>query len=467
MPLLMLGLSHNTHAPVEVRERLAFTMPGALGAALTCLREALPREGNAMSNNAASAECLLLSTCNRTELYVSSPHDLSAEAMTGLLIAARHRAEGVNEGYAPIQPGEFAPYLEERRGHKAIEHLFRVASGLDSMVLGESDVVRQIKDAYARANEHDLCGPAMHALVHEALRVGKRARTETDLARGAFSIGHAAAQLAENIFGGLQGRTILLLGAGKMSETTARHLAASGASTVLVANRTFDRAARLAEQLGGRAIRYEEFGAHLARTDIVIASTAAPHYIVGRDTIEPVLRGRRARRPLFLIDIAVPRDIDPAVGELDDVFLYDIDDLQAVVDADVAERRQRAARAEALVQTEAMAFAARRRTQQAATPVVRDLRAKHRAIVDEEKERLRGRAAWTPEQWRAIEASLQAIENRTLHDPTVKIREYAAAIDDAEAVAKIETARELFGLTTGDAENDAALLAIDDEATVR
>ena len=163
--------------------------------------------------------------------------------------------------------------------------------------------------------------------------------------------------------------------------------------------------------------------------------------------------------PLFLIDIAVPRDIDPAVGALDDVFLYDIDDLQAVVDADIAERRQRAAHAEALVREEAIAFAARRRTQQAAAPVVRDLRAKHRAIVEDEKNRLRSRADWTPEQWRAIEATLQAIENKTLHEPTVKIREYAAAIDDAQAVAKIETARELFGLTAEDAkgrERDSA-----------
>jgi glutamyl-tRNA reductase len=431
----MVGLSHNTQAPVEVRERIAFTMPGALDRALGFLRQSL----------SPGEECLLLSTCNRTELYLSTPGDRSSNDLVDLLTTARRRAEPEETG--AVLPADLTRYIEEQRGHHATEHLFRVAAGLDSMVLGESDIVRQLKDAYARANDNDLCGPALHAAVHEALRVGKRARTETDLARGAFSIGHAAAQLAENIFGGLQGRTVLLLGAGKMSETTARHLAASGASTVLVANRTFDRAARLAELLNGRAIRYEEFATHLARTDIVIASTAAPHYVVDRAMVEPALKARRRRQPLFLIDIAVPRDIDPAVGELDDVFLYDIDDLQAVVDADRAERRQRGARAEALVHEEALAFAARLRTQQTATPIVSDLRAKHRAIRAEEMERLRTRLTWTPEQWQAIELTLQAIENKTLHDPTRKIREYAA-VGDSAADAKIETARELFGLTT-------------------
>ena len=425
----MVGLSHNTHAPVEVRERIAFTTPGALGSALAYLKASL----------GPGAECVLLSTCNRTELYVSSPVDLETDDLVGLLMGARRHAE-----LDPSAISELPPYLEERRGHRVIEHLFRVASGLDSMVLGETDIVRQLKEAYARAVDSDLCGAALNTLVHEALRVGKRARTETELARGAFSIGHAASQLAQNIFGSLQGRTILLLGAGKMSETTARHLAASGASQVLVANRTFDRAARLAEILNGHAIRYDEFSSHLVKADIVIASTAAPHPIVTREMIEPTLKGRR-RRPLFLIDIAVPRDIDPAVGDLPDVFLYDIDDLQAVVDADVAERRGRAARAEALVHEEAMAFAARRRSAGKAVPLVSGLRAKHRGIVADEKERLRLRSNWTPEQWRAIEAFAQSIENRTLHDPTLKIKEYAASGEDA-AAAKMETARELFGL---------------------
>jgi glutamyl-tRNA reductase len=425
----MIGLSHNTHAPVEVRERLAFTTPGALPGALQYLKRALGDD----------TEGVLLSTCNRTELYLSTNVEIETGDLIDLLVGARRSAEDGGNGI-----GDLPPYLEERRGHRVVEHLFRVASGLDSMVLGESDIVRQLRDAYARAIEHGLCGASLNALIHEALRVGKRARTETELARGAFSIGHAAAQLAQNIFGSLQGRTILLLGAGKMSEVTARHLAASGATSVLVANRTFDRAARIAELLNGRAIRYEDFATQLAKSDIVIASTAAPHPIVSREMIEPALKGRR-HRPLFLIDIAVPRDIEPGVGDLPDVFLYDIDDLQAVVDADAGERCQRAARAETLVREEAMAFAARQRSASRAVPLVSGLRAKYRSIVAEEKDRLLERTEWTLDQRQAIEAFAQSVENRTLHDPTLKIKEYAASGEEA-AEAKMETVRELFGL---------------------
>jgi glutamyl-tRNA reductase len=428
----MIGLSHNTHAPVEVRERLAFTMPGALPAALDYLKTVLAPSG---------AECVLLSTCNRTELYVAAPGDVSTDDLVGLLVGARRQAARDGASHTDLPP-----YLEERRGHRVIEHLFRVAAGLDSMVLGENDITRQIKTALSAAREHGACaGGTLFSLFHDALRVGKRARTETDLARGAFSIGHAAAQLAQNIFGSLQGRQVLLLGAGKMSETTARHLAASGASSVLVANRTFDRAARLAEALNGRAVRYDEFPAHLAKADIVIASTAAPHPVLHRETVEAVLKARR-HRPLFLIDIAVPRDIDADVGDLPDVFLYDIDDLQAVVDADLAERRQRAAQAETLVHDEAMQFAAKLRTAQAAVPLVSSVRAKQRAIIDEELERLRRQTEFSPEQWAAIEQFLRAVENKTLHNPTLKIKEYAAAGDAGDAEAKMETVRELFGL---------------------
>ena len=231
MPLVTIGLSHNTHAPVEVRERLAFTTPGALDHALAYLKDALN-----------GAEGVLLSTCNRTELYVAAPGELASDDLVSLLLDAHPDGATLRR--------DLPPYLEERRGHRAVEHLFRVASGLESMVLGETDIVRQVREAYARATEAHLCGPTLNPLFHEALRVGKRARTETDLARGAFSIGHAAAQLAQNIFGTLQGRTVLLLGAGAMSETTARHLSAAGATTILVANRTFDRAAHLAESLG-------------------------------------------------------------------------------------------------------------------------------------------------------------------------------------------------------------------------
>lgn len=423
MPLLMVGLSHRT-APVEVREQLAFTAPGALAPALAQLKSAL----------GVSAECVLLSTCNRTELYVSDAAARDAEELIALLAAARG---------LPAAP--FIPYREERRGHRAIEHLFRVAAGLESMILGEPDIVRQVKAAYAAAVEAGTVGPTLNPLFHKALAVAKRARTETQLGRGAFSVGHAAAGMAESIFGSLQNRAVLLLGAGKMSEATARHLASAGASSVLVANRTFDRAARLAEALGGRAIHYDQFPTHLAKADIVIASTAAPHPIVHRPLVAGVMKTRR-HRPLFLIDIAVPRDIDADVGQLDDVFLYNIDDLRAVVDADIAERRQEAARAEALVRDEAMAFAAWLRTTRAAAPLVSGVRAKMEAIRRDDLARLRQRLPHLSENdWQAIETATAAMINKIAHAPTVKIKDYAADPSD-QSEEKMDTVRELFGL---------------------
>jgi glutamyl-tRNA reductase len=427
----MIGLSHNTGAPVEVRERLAFTTGNALPEALAFLK----------ARFGAEIECVLLSTCNRTELYVAGPNDdedlPGADDLTRLLLAA----------HGPDAPSGVTAFLVERRGHRAIEHLFRVAAGLDSMILGENDIVRQVKESYSAATEAGTAGRVLNPLFHEALRVGKRARTEMDLGRGAFSVGHAAAEVARNIFGAGQGRGVLILGAGKMSETTARHLTAFGASTLLVANRTYDRAATLAEALNGRAIRYEEFASHLERVDIVIASTAAPHPIVTKSMVAEALKHRRHRDPLFFIDIAVPRDIEPEVGDLPDVFLYDIDDLQKLVEDDLAERRHRASRAEALVREEAVAFAGRIRTERSAAPLVSSMRAKMRANSETELARLRQRLPHLSENdWKAIEAAFTSVENKMLHDPTVKIREYAAAPESAEVAAKMDTVRELFGL---------------------
>ena len=436
MPLHVTGLSHNTAAPVEVRERLAFTTPRALEEALTHLKGALAPLGG---------ECVLLSTCNRTELYVAAPGDTDPDELADLLLAAH--------GISAAERADWLPYLEDKGGCRAVEHLFRVTSGLESMVLGENDIVRQVKDAFSRATTAGTCGPTLNPLFHEALRVAKRARTEMNLSRGAFSIGHAAAQLAESIHGSLAGRTVLLLGAGKMSETTARHLGAAGANQVLVANRTYDRAVRLAENLNGRAIHYDAFVEHLADADIVIASTAAPHTVVHRPMIEEAMRARSRRRPLYLIDIAVPRDIDADVGEVEGVYLFNIDHLQAIVEEEAAERRRRAVRAEALIREEALAWSARMKAALVATPLLRSVREKHRAIVQDGLTRLRQDLPHLSEDdWRRIEAFAAALENRIAHDPTLKIKEYAerAAEDGGETseeiAAKMRTARELFGL---------------------
>lgn len=430
MPLALIGLSHNTGAPVEVRERIAFTTPGTLAHALEYLKSTL----------GGNSECVLLSTCNRTELYITTPVDFTESELADLLLTARGLTDSMDARMV-------AGYLTTRRGHRAIEHLFRVASGLDAMIIGENDIVRQIKEAYREANQTGLSGRELNPLFHEALRVGKRARTETDLGRGAFSIGHAAAEMARNIFGAGSGQTVMLLGAGKMSETTARHLTSGGSTTVIVANRTYDRAVHLAEALNGRAIHYDEFGAHLAKVDIVISSTAAPHAVVTRPMVEAALKNRRHRDPLFLIDIAVPRDIEPEVGELPDVYLYDIDDLKQMVEEDMAERRRRAIHAEALVQEEALTYAARMRSQSVAAPLVTSMRAKVRATVTPEMARLRQRLPHlSPADWQAIEAAFASVENKLLHDPTLKVKEYAAAPETPEIAVKMATVREIFAL---------------------
>lgn len=427
MPLVMLGLSHNTGATVDVRESVAFTTPGALPLALSRLKERLAPLGG---------RCVLLSTCNRTELYVAAPHSLSWDDMTELFQAAR----GLSNS------DKLPPHLMERRGHRVVEHLFRVAAGLESMVLGETDVVRQVREAYQSASEAGLTGGVLNPLFHKALEVAKRARTECDMGRGAFSIGHAAAEVARNIFGDSRNRTVLLLGAGKMSETTARHLAASGTTSVLVANRTHDRAVRLAEALNGQAIRYEEFGAYLAKTDVVICSTAAPGVVVTRATVEEALRHRRHRDPLFFIDIAVPRDVETSVGNLPNVFLYNVDDLRQLVEEDMKERRRRAGQAETIVRDEAAAFVARQRADLAAVPLISSLRAKHQTLVEAEMVRLRQRLPHLSEaDLKAVEAALSAVGNKMLHEPTAKVREYAQATEP-DSEAKMETVREVFGL---------------------
>ncbi len=415
----MTGLSHQT-APVDVREQIAFTAPGQQAEVLQCLAREL-----------APAEVVLLSTCNRTEVYVAGT-DATGEQVRDLL-------RGIHAGHATSIDNA---YFVEHRCGAAATHLFRVTAGLESMVLGETDIVRQVRDSYALAAANGTTGPRLDALFHEALRVAKRARSEMDVSRGVFSVGGAAADLAGSIFGDLSGRSILLLGAGKMSETTARHLTASGANTVLVANRTRDRAVRLAETLGGRAVPFEELDRHLAIADIVIASTAAPHCILTAERLAPVMRQRRGR-DLFLIDIALPRDIEPACGRIDGVFLYDLDDLQRVVDVESSERGLRARAASLLVEREAEQFLGKVLSAAIATPMVTEFRNKHREIVDDELARLRRRLPGvSEEEWAAIEAFAGSVLNRIAHDPTVRIREYAQARD----ANRLDTARELLGL---------------------
>jgi glutamyl-tRNA reductase len=418
----VIGLNHRT-APIEVREQITFSEQR--------LSDAL----RSLGSRPELAESAVLSTCNRTEIYAIVPN------------ASRERAvHRFIEEYHGVNPSDYASHLYTYHDADAVRHLFRVACGLDSLVLGEGQILRQVRDAFAAATEAGNSGRLINGLFRAAITTGRRARTETEIGQGGFSVGHAAVDLARSIFGSLDGATILILGAGKMSEVTAKHLVANGVKFVVVANRTHERAASLAERLGGSSIRYDDFPETMTRADIVISSTAAPHPIVTRAMLQPVMRRRRGRS-LLLIDIAVPRDIDPDVDMLDNVFLRNVDDLEEVV-ADMArDRAGEVAKVEAIIDEETEKFVSWWRSLSIA-PVVTRLRDKHEEIRLEELARLRNQMPDLPERaWRNIEAATRSLMNRMQRDPIERLKE--AASRDAgptDGADLFDAARELFAL---------------------
>ncbi len=419
MHLFLVGLNHRT-APIELRERLTFPEAG--------LADALKR----LSACPEIAECVILSTCNRTELYAASPDPHCKTVLTRFL-----------GQYHAIPEEQFGPHLYAHHGPASVTHLFRVASGLDSLVLGEPQVLGQVRDAFTAATEAGAIGPILSGLFRAAIAAGRRARAETDIGKGGFSVGHAAVDLARSIFGSLQDRTVLILGAGKMSVLTAKHLVSSGVKIVLVANRTHDKAVAVAERLGGRAIRYDEFPETMSTADVVISSTASPTHIVTRDLLVPVMRRRRGR-PLFLIDIAVPRDVAPDVASLHNVFLYDVDDLEAVI-ADMArERASEVGRVEALLVEETEKFTAWW-SQLDVAPVVAMLKAKQEEIHRAEMARLRNQLPDLSDYaWRCIENAMTSILNKMTRDPVARVK--GAASGEHAQYNLVEAARELFAL---------------------
>jgi glutamyl-tRNA reductase len=333
MPILVIGLSHHT-APVTVRERFAFG-EARVPAILQLLREGRLAE-----------EAVILSTCNRVEIYVVTETDSRRafdELQNFLVECHQYRDPITDEIYRLSEP-------------QSIEHLFRVACGLDSMVLGETEILGQLKKAYQLALEHQHTGARLNRAFQKAFNVAKQIRTETNIQRGSVSVGSVAVELAEKIFASLEERDVMVLGAGDTSEKTARALLSRGARSILVSNRSYDRAAALASQLNGRAIHFDEWSAASETVDIIISSTSAPHYILDRPKLEPLMR-RRRNRPLLLIDIAVPRDIDPEVNLLEGVYLYNIDDLQAIADNYLRQRRDELDRCHALIAEKARSVA--------------------------------------------------------------------------------------------------------------
>lgn len=419
MKLLVTGVSHRT-APVEVRERLAFaetTVPHAL-------RELLARDG--------ISEAVVLSTCNRVEIAVSASDATDPIATVDAFL---FESRGVT-------PEAFGPSLYHHEGRDAIHHLFRVASSLDSMVIGEPQILGQLKAAYAYAKANDSLNGLLENVLARAFSVAKRVRAETGIGQMAVSVSYAAVELARKIFGTLAGRTVMVVGSGKMSELAARHLRRSGAAHIFVTNRTFDRAQELAELFQGTPIEYNRFLAILPEVDILIASSGAPHCILSKDEMQRVISARR-NRPVFLIDIAVPRNIEPAVNEIDNVYLYDIDDLQEVVNANLRERIKEAERAEDLVAQEVERMMARLKVQDVA-PTIVSLQEQLEQIRAAELDRTRRRFGMlTPEQEQALESLTRGIINKIAHGPISELRRHAG---QPEGIHIVDTIRRVFHL---------------------
>ncbi|MDR3700003.1 MAG: glutamyl-tRNA reductase [Candidatus Sulfopaludibacter sp.] len=416
MKLLITGVSHKT-APVEVRECLAFR-EDALPAALENLKA---REG--------IAEAVILSTCNRVEITVTTDDGADPQAIVDSFLADQKA----------ISAGSIEPHLYRHEGREAIHHLFRVAASLDSMVVGEPQILGQLKAAYAAAkNCGALCG-WLDGLLGRTFSVAKRVRSETGIGQMAVSVSYAAVELARKIFGSLNGRTIMIVGAGKMSELAARHLRRSGASHVFVTNRTHERAVEMARLFQGTPVEYTRFVSMLPEVDIVITSSGAPHYILHKDEMQRVISARR-NKPMFLIDIAVPRNIEPSVNQVDNIFLYDIDDLQEVVNANLRERMKEAENAEALVADEVDRTMARLKVAEV-TPTIVSLQEQLELIRTGELEKVRRKfGPFSAEQEQAIEMLTRGIINKVAHGPISELRNHAGQPEGAHVVAAIKKA---------------------------
>jgi len=432
--LLLIGLNH-TIAPVEVRERLAF---GAerLGTALTELCDLLAAE--VCSCDDGAPEVVILSTCNRTEVYAWAGGE--AEAIIRRYLAGR----------SGLAADVLAGYLYVRRCDDAAHHLLRVAAGLDSLVIGENEILGQVKDAFEAAHAAGTTGPVLSALFRFAAQAGKRVRSETDIGRLALSVATIVVEMAQAAFGPLADRTALLIGAGKMGSIAGQALVRAGLRCVLVANRTFDRAQQLAAKLGGRAVRFDALAENLAAADIVICSTGAPHLVLRAADVERALERRHASplplsaSPRLLVaDLAVPRDADPAIAEIPGVRLADIDDLEAIVRANHPLAAAVRDAAEGIVQEELAGFRAWQ-SARCCVPVIQALRVRADAICQAEVEKtLRKLGDLSPRQQEMIAAMARAIANKLLHEPVVRLKEPPLGIPLEEYAELAET---LFGL---------------------
>jgi len=417
MSIVVVGLSHHT-APVEVRELVSLPREAA-GALLKRL-----------ADHPSVSECALLSTCNRFEAYLVCP-----TASDG------HRAVlGALADLGDLDVAAIEPHMVVSEEASAVRHLFEVAAGLDSMVMGEPQVAGQVKDAGASAIEAGTSRAVLNRLFRAATEASKRARTETQIQAGAVSVGFAAVELARKIFGELEDRSVLVLGAGEMGELTAVHLADCGVRSLTVASRTFERAEVLAARVGGQALPWGQAMSRLAEADIVVSSTGAPGYVVHRPTVAEAMQGRRNHQ-MFLIDIAVPRDIDPEVGDLYNVLLYDIDDLQSAIGANMEKRREEAEKARRIVACEVEGFQSWLRGLKVVPAIVALRQHFTNAVADELSRAKMG--GLTDAQREQVADLLRRYSNRLLHGPVTRLK---AAAEEADGLAYVDALASLFGL---------------------
>ncbi|UYZ12451.1 MULTISPECIES: glutamyl-tRNA reductase [Brevibacillus] len=426
MDILLLGLNYKT-APVEIREKFTFSDDGTA------------RALHLLSQTKSIAECVILGTCNRTEIYV-----VCDQLNVGRDYVLRFLAE-----WFGVDKESFKQHLYIKGNEEAIEHLFRVVCGLDSMVVGETQILGQVRDAFLLAQQLETTGTVFNMLFKQAVTFAKRAHTETGIGQNAVSVSYAAVELGKKIFGSFAGKEVLIVGAGKMSELTAKHLHANGSQHVRVANRTLERARLLAEKFKGDACTMEQLPEALLTADIVISSTGAAGYVITKDQLMPIMQ-RRKHRPLFMIDIAVPRDLDPSLHDLDNVYLYDIDDLEGIVASNLAERSREAERLEGMIADEIVAFTTWYQTL-GVSPLIAALREKAEAIHSEGMRKMENKLSnLTERELHIIRKTTKGMINQLLHDPVVRLKELAAksngedVLDMFSAIFALEEILERF-----------------------
>lgn len=420
MKICIVGLSHKT-APVEIREKIAFSSPQKLEEGLLLLKKI---------NNIK--EVVILSTCNRVEIYLVVGEDKNwKEDIISFFC-----------NYQGLKREDFVTHLYFKEDNEAIRHIFRVACGLDSMVLGEPQITGQMKEAYGISSGKNTTGFYINKLMHTAFSTAKRVRTETKIGSFAVSISFAAVELAKKIFETLDGKKAMLIGAGEMAELAAKHLITNGVSQIIVANRTYERACMLANEFNGIPCNFEEFPDKLKDVDIVISSTGAPNFIITPEKIKDAIKVRR-NKPMFLIDIAVPRDIDPKVNDLDNCYLYDIDDLQNVVDENLKERQKEALKAEEIINQEVQEFEKWLKSLNV-KPIIVEIRRYFEKIKEEEFESAKKKLNHLSEKdIKTIEAMLNAIVNKSLHRPTTFLKDLA---NNEGNYLYLDAIKEIFGL---------------------